>query len=297
MADLLALIDEFEPFIKDNFLDAVLETQNALEAFILENYPTDSDELPAENPIDQIALSEFETQLSKGFQDNLAALHDKAELPIIFLLDVPKFDTQNLKTEFIKSEIKTISAESKTVIQIAGNSKKRILETVGLTPNQARSLTTYRKALENIAENPNTSAILDSNIIRNLSASQRSVIRQAIAKGLEPEHVDALVNKQRKALLVNRAKAIGASLSSNVAHTAQQTIIDLSISAGLVKPQEYKRFWHTAHDEKVRHTHNQTKAMNADGVALNQPFNTPLGPRMNPPLEINCRCRVSIRKA
>lgn len=296
MDDLLSLIDEFDPIIKDEFLNAVFETQDSLEQFILDNYPPDSEEIPTENGIDEIVLSELETQLSQGFQYNLTALHDKAELPIIFLLDVPRFDTNNLKTNFIKSEIRQLTAESKKTIQIAGTSKKRILETIGLTPNQARSLTTYRNELERIAE-LKTTAILDSKIIRYLSASQRSAVRQAIAKGIEPQDVDALVAKQQKALLINRAKAIGASLSSKVAHAAQQAIIDISIGSGLIQPDQYKRFWRTAHDEKVRHAHNQTETMNAKGVDLNQPFKTPFGPVMNPPLEINCRCHVIVRKA
>lgn len=295
MDDLQTLIDEFDPIIKDEFLNAVFGTQSDVEQFILDNYPPDIESIPTENGIDETVLSELEAQLSQGFQDNLTALHDKAELPIIFLLDVPKFDTNKLKTDFIKSEIKQISAESKKAIQIAGTSKKRILETIGLTPNQARSLTTYRNELEQIAVGKVKA--ISTKVIRNLSASQRSAIRSAISRGIEPQDVDALVAKQQKALLINRAKAIGSSLSSKVAHAAQQTIIDLSIGSGLIQPDQYKRFWKTARDERVRHSHNQTEAMNSGGVDLDQPFKTPFGPVMNPPLEINCRCRVSVRKS
>jgi len=292
--DLLALIDKFSPQIADEYLNAVDETANAVELFLAENYPADSDAIPADNELDQFAQSEVETQLSQGFEAKLAALHDKAEIPLVLLLAIRQLDTELQKTEFIHSEIKLIAAESKRATQIAGTSKKRILETIGLTPNQAQSLAAYRKELERIARGK--SKAISTRVIRYLSASQRSAIRSAINKGIEPEEVDSLVKRQHKALLLNRAKAIGNSLASKTAHSAQQTVIDLAVKAKLVKPNQFKRFWRTAHDEKVRHAHSQTEAMNAGGVNLNQPFKTPFGAVMYPPLEINCRCHVTVRK-
>lgn len=294
--DLLALIDQYSPIIRDEFLDAVFEMQNSIEGFILENYPVDTSDLSPESSIDEIVLNALETQLLKGFQDNLAALYDESQAPVILLLSIPKINLIQPKYEFIKSEIKTIAAESKKATQIAGTSKTRIFETLGLTPNQARSLIHYRQALENIANGKTQSEILDIKIIRNLSASQRSAVRHALSKGIEQQDVDYLVSKQQKALLINRAKAIGNSLASKTAHIAQQTVIDSAISLNLVKPDQFKRFWITAHDEKVRHAHNQTEALNAAGVELNQPFKTPFGAVMYPPLEINCRCHVVVRK-
>lgn len=292
--DLLALIDEFSRPIADEFLKAVDETQSAVELFIAENYPADSDELPPESGIDQFTQSEFKNHLSQGFQAKLAALHDKAEIPIVLLLATRQLDTSFRKIEFIQSEIKLITAESKRSTQIASTSKKRILETIGLTPNQTKSLAAYRKELERIAEGK--AKAISTRVIRYLSASQRSAIRSAIAKGIEPPDVDSLVKRQHKALLLNRAKAIGNNIASSTAHTAQQAVIDLALQAKLVKPSQFKRFWVTAHDERVRHAHSQTEAMNAGGVNLDQPFKTPFGAVMFPPLEINCRCHVSVRK-
>lgn len=296
MDNLIDLIDEYDPVIKDDFLNAVEATRNSIHEVIFQNYPNDEDQLPPDNQVDEFIVSALETQLSQAFEDNLGALHDKAKLPIILLLALQHLDTDKLKSDFIKSEIKIISSESKRAFQIAGTSKKRIMETIGLTPNQARSLTTYRQALEKIANQKSTNAILSTKIIRYLSASQRSSIRSAIARGIELADVDVMVGKQQKALLINRAKAIGSNLSSQVVHVAQQAVINLAVKAKLVKPDQYKRFWITAHDERVRHSHSQAEAFNAKGVNLTQPFNTPLGLVMHPPLEINCRCHVSVRK-
>lgn len=60
-------------------------------------------------------------------------------------------------------------------------------------------------------------------------------------------------------------------------------------------PSDQRRYWQTAGDERVRHSHAQVPGMNAKGVLLDQPFATPLGPVMFPPLEYGCRCRAQLR--
>ncbi|MDP3332387.1 MAG: phage minor head protein [Methylococcaceae bacterium] len=296
MDDLPSFIDEYEPLIKDEFLNAVEETQNEIEQFISENYPADIEDLPDGSGIDEIIVSALETQLSKGFQVNLTALEDKVGLLVILLLGLSNFNINLPKSELIKIEIKQILDDCKKTFKIAGSNKKRILETIGLTPNQAKSLLIYRQELERIAKQKNTPAKLNINAIRNLSASQRSVVRKALANGIEPQDIDPLISKQHKAFLMHRAKAIGNTLSSKIAHATQQAAVNFAIKAKLVKPNQFKRFWVTAHDEKVRHAHNQTEAANSQGVDLNQPFITPFGLVFFPPLEINCRCYVSMRK-
>jgi hypothetical protein len=296
MDDLPSFIDEYEPLIKDDFLNAVDEAQSFIEQYFFENYPADIEDLPDGSGIDEIIINELKTQLSKGFQDNLTALEDKVSLLVILLLGLSNFNINLQKSELIKIEIKQILDDYKKTFQISGSNKKRILETIGLTPNQAKSLLIYRRELERIAKQINTPAKLNINVIRNLSASQRSVVRKALAKGIEPKDIDPLISKQHKAFLSHRAKAIGNTLSSKIAHATQQAAVNFAIKAKLVKPNQFKRFWNTAHDEKVRHAHNQTEAANSQGVDLNQPFITPFGLVFFPPLEINCRCHVSIRK-
>lgn len=227
MDDLLTIIDEYEPILTDEFIAAIKDTENNIEQFISDNYPPDTELLDPTSGIDEIIVNELEARLSMGFEENLTALYDKSGIPVSVLLGLAYFDNKQPRIILIKSEIRQIISESKKAIQIAGTTKQRILESIGLTPNQARSLSTYRNQLETIAQQKNPKAILNSKVVRYLSASQRSVIRQALARGIESQDVDGLVSKQQKALLIHRAKAIGNSLSSKVAHAAQQGVINL----------------------------------------------------------------------
>lgn len=293
MNDFENLIDNFELKLKESFLSAI--------DYIRENYPTDTAQLNAINNFDNLTIEQLEAQLLQGFKENLTALHDESINLLLLTLGLPDFEYPvSLKIEFINNQLREISAEIKKAVHLAGPNPKRILETIGLSPNQARSLRAYRQTLESIAMTQDYSRpsmdTLPTEVIRNLSASQRNVIRKSIERGLDPEAIDRLVTKQYKALLVHRANAIARNLASKIAHTAQQSAINIAGKAGLINPNNYRRFWRTAHDERVRHAHYQTEVMNSKGVGINQPFQTPFGPFMNPPLEINCRCRAVIRK-
>lgn len=291
------LLDEYAAILEDDFINAIEETQSLLEDYIQENYPLDTDQLPEDNNLDEIALERLETQLSSTFSDNLAALSEKSEsniLLILLLLKSRQHFKNNSLSQSINFEIKQIVESSKPNIKFI--SKRVFLNSIGLTKNQQNNLTRYRNELLRISklEKPE---IPNWKTLKNISASQRMAIRKLAETGIKENQIDTLIKKQKTAMLVSRAKAIRNTLSTKIAHEAQQAVIDTAISLDLIKPDQYKRYWITAHDEKVRHSHSATEANNPNGVGLQEPFNTPLGQVMNPPLEINCRCHVSVRKA
>lgn len=90
--------------------------------------------------------------------------------------------------------------------------------------------------------------------------------------------------------------------SLRAANGGAQLAWQQQVSAGKVDAQTVTRFWHHAHDGRVREAHIQIPLMNPDGVGLNEPFQSPLGPIMYPgdpaaPLELtaNCRCVLTYR--
>ncbi len=303
MTDLLDLVDKYETILEQSFLTAVEQSR--------ENYPIDETQIAPESNLTISGIEAFETQLSGGFQEELSALHDQSIILLLTTLGLRNFSyPEQIKIDFIKSEIQQLTAENIKAIQLAASNSKTLKHAFGLSANQIKNLNAYRQALENIQSQSiftsrlvvngktkrRSSVTIPTSTIRNLSASQRSVLRKSVEQGLNPETIDRLVETQYKVLLKHRAKAIARNFSSKVAHTAQYSAINFTAKAGLIKANDYRRFWITAHDEKVRHSHNQTEAMNSKGVPINEPFQTPLGPVTNPPLEINCRCHVVIRK-
>jgi hypothetical protein len=170
---------------------------------------------------------------------------------------------------------------------------KFIIQNIGLTANQTKSLDTFRSMLVR-GQRRNTGYFPPSQL-RRLNASQRSILRSVVANEVTDEDVERLTSQQRRIMGNHRAQTISRAWAYQLHHAAQQTAWESLDQQRQI--DGYKRFWITARDERVRHSHRAVPGMNRHGVGLHQAFKTPLGRVQSPPLEINCRCYLALRKA
>ncbi|KQT32688.1 hypothetical protein ASG29_13215 [Sphingomonas sp. Leaf412] len=173
----------------------------------------------------------------------------------------------------------------------------QIRRITGLSSNQARSLHVVREALVAHAADPRA----DANAILaptrgNITAAQRQMLTKAIRIGTTPAQAEAILDKHARALRNARTKAVAGNAAHSIAEAAKLTGWQIAQRFGAL-PADQRRYWRTAGDERVRLAHAQVPAMNRDGVPLNQPFATPLGPCFTPPLEAGCRCKAVLRRA
>ncbi len=211
-------------------------------------------------------------------------------------------------------------ASTKTLTLKPERLAARLRDAVGLTARQTKSLNAYRDAFARIIENPSPTLTqrlkiggrtvidrtrplarlrdyLSAEEMARLSASQRGALRRAISKGnLTPEQADRMVEQHRRHLVRLRAKAIARTEATKVTSAGQQEALENAVRSGLIDASTTMRVWVTAGDERVRTSHAAVPAMNSGGVAIGEAFRTPLGPSMYPPLEINCRCRIALRR-
>ncbi|MEM1111517.1 MAG: phage minor head protein [Pseudomonadota bacterium] len=159
---------------------------------------------------------------------------------------------------------------------------------IGLSFNQQRSLDAFRAVLVDGLRTGNTT--LPANRIRNLSASQRSVLRANLANGISEDDIDRLTNRQRRIMFEHRANTTARTEAVRLVNAAQQTAWEELDRQGQING--YRRFWRDARDERVRVTHRAISRLNPVGRGLHEPFQTPLGPVHLPPIEVNCRCRI-----
>jgi hypothetical protein len=61
-----------------------------------------------------------------------------------------------------------------------------------------------------------------------------------------------------------------------------------------VLPATARRVWIVTPDARLRPEHAAIPRMNPDGVGLDEPFRTPDGDFLNPPIDPNCRCGVGL---
>lgn len=187
---------------------------------------------------------------------------------------------------------------------------------IGLSTKQAATLETMRSALQTYLNAPrvlvpartdNTGKRIPATFVRkidtraiiaatrgHLSAAQTRMLAKALGNPtLKPADADALLDRHATALRNYRASATIAEGIHGLAEQAKLTGWSIAQRFGAL-PADQRRFWQTAGDERVRHSHSQVATMNATGVLLAEPFATPFGPRMSPPLEWGCRCRAKL---
>lgn len=184
-----------------------------------------------------------------------------------------------------------------------------VCEAIGLSPAQGASLAVFRSALEAVhaRQQPTPEprpgftrekAIvpeLPAHVLRHLSAPQRSVIEKAGRLSLDRQQVADLVARQRRALLEIRAGAIGTAGAVTITNAGESASWQQAVTRRDLGP-EWRRHWRDRGDERVRHIHREVKTLNPNGVGIDEPFATALGPCHAPPLEAGCRCRVELRR-
>jgi len=90
-----------------------------------------------------------------------------------------------------------------------------------------------------------------------------------------------------------RAQQIARTESMSVANAAQQQLNERAQDEGWL-PADQKRAWLVTPDQRLCERCAPIPGMNPGGVALDEPFQTPEGPTMLPPLHPQCRCTITL---
>ncbi|MCV0348458.1 MAG: head morphogenesis protein [Nitratireductor sp.] len=129
-------------------------------------------------------------------------------------------------------------------------------------------------------------------------------VTQAIReeKPLPKAMVDKIVSRYQDRLLLLRGETIAPTETLAALNQSQQESYQQAIDKGLINRQDVRKVWKSAHDSRVRHSH---QLLDGESVGFDEAFATPLGNRMRFPGDtslgasaadiVNCRCRVDYR--
>lgn len=183
-----------------------------------------------------------------------------------------------------------------------------IIRSIAMAPDQARSAAHFARALHEAMTSKDktvqddktyvtqpTAKLIIQRHMKHLNAAQRSALRTAFGNGMTPEANTGLIQRHDNALINYRQSVIARQEATRAIHVGEYLAFKQG-KANRSIPRDARRYWKTRGDERVRHDHRMVTAMNPNGVDVGQAFQTPLGPVMHPPLEVNCRCRVTIRR-
>lgn len=193
----------------------------------------------------------------------------------------------------------------------ASATSARLVSIIGLTPAQAHAFTTMHRVLDEARRvGPTVTATLRvgndvtrygpdrlpyfSPSIRELSGPQQALVRSLISKSTSPERAQAALDRFARKMVEVRAQAIAVTEATRITNAGEHEVQRQALRDGRLPP-DTRRFWVDRGDGRVRPEHAAVKRMNQLGVRIDQPFITPRGPTMYPPLEIRCRCRVALR--
>lgn len=132
---------------------------------------------------------------------------------------------------------------------------RQIREQVGLTRQGASTVAKYRAKLE--------------------------------GEGRKPAVVNRLVAKKTDALIAKRAQVIAQTEVARARGEGQRMQWERMVADGILKPEEWRVEWVTAHDER---TCPVCAPVDGQRVRIGEPFLTPAGPALNAPLHPLCRC-------
>lgn len=108
-------------------------------------------------------------------------------------------------------------------------------------------------------------------------------------EGRKPAMVNRMVASKTKALIAERAKLIATTEVARARGEGQRMQWERMVADGILKSEEWRQEWVTAHDEIVQKCP-ICRPMDGQRVRIGEPFISPVGPLANAPAHPRCRC-------
>lgn len=117
------------------------------------------------------------------------------------------------------------------------------------------------------------------------------------SKPLTPAQIDKMVAAYERKYRKYRAETIARTEALRATNAGVQDAWRQAIESGKIVEDQVRRRWIVARDERLCEICQPIPGMNKKlGVPMGQPFATPKGPVMLPPIHPSCRCVVLIRQ-
>lgn len=173
---------------------------------------------------------------------------------------------------------------------------RELRESIGLTSSQEAAVSNFRRQLETKSVGTGTAPWK-----RRLSAvEQRAARAEFTATTVNQANVNKLVERYNQSLVNRRSKNIARTEVHRASIEGQSELWRQADEEGLIDLERTRRVWIVTPDERLRDDHAAIPGMNEEGVMINEPFDTPIGPVMAPgtsgdaAFDINCRCAVGL---
>ena len=200
---------------------------------------------------------------------------------------------------------------------------RQVRQVVGLTAKQSQAVQNYRKQLETFHlrrsadgfglggkidrvngrqvfrpdEDGSPKDGIDERRLRDFRFDGHLKRALEQRKPIPPAKIDEMVEAYSRKYLKFRSEVIARTESMRATNVGVQDAWRQAIDAGKVTESQVRRQWVVSKDERTCSVCAPIPGMNPKrGVKFGQPFATPNGPVMLPPLHPQCRCTVYVRQ-
>ena len=307
-ARLIALVDAAEPKLKRVLINAITAAKGTFALVDIQNLLEqgrfqEAIDLAVRGGIIRFADATTAVFVLAG-QSTSAFLAAALDVTISFD-QVNERAVRTMRNERLR-EIREFSAEQRRATRAAltegirrGQNPraqaKTFIDSIGLTEKQVEAVNNYRRLLEAGSREALTRRLRDKR--------SDSVVRRAINEGtpLSQAQINSMTGRYQTRFLNFRAETIARTESLRAVNQANDEGYRQAIEEGHVEPQQLKREWHTAADDRVRDSHDLMDANVVDGIE--EPFISGNGNELLFPGDpaapgsetVQCRCSVSTR--
>lgn len=221
--------------------------------------------------------------------------------------------------EAIREKLTTGMTAGDNPIKVA----RQVKGAIGLTTKQAKAVANYRKELETFHlktkatgyglgqkidrvngrqvfkpdEDGSPKDGIDLRRLRDFRYDGQLKQAMTTGKPLTPAQVDKMVAAYERKYLRFRSETIARTEAMRTVNFGVQDAWRQAIETGKADETLVRRRWVVAYDERTCEVCSPIPKMNPKrGVKFDQPFASPKGPVMLPPLHPNCRCSVFLRQ-
>lgn len=171
-------------------------------------------------------------------------------------------------------------------------------DVVGLTPRQEMAVANYQRLLEAAGRERGAGEALTRELRdRRFDRTVRRAIRDEAP--LTREQVGTMVSRYRERYIAHRAEVIGRTEALRSAHEGTEEMYRQAIDQGAVNPNELRRTWNAATDDRTRDSHinlnGQEKPFGETWQGQDGELRYPGDPLAPGSETIQCRCVLSTR--
>jgi len=175
--------------------------------------------------------------------------------------------------------------------QQAGDSPEEIVDqirsVIGLTANQATAVLNYRRLLQDGSSDALRRALRDPKYDDAVRAAQDA------GEDLDAALIDDMVDEYASRYLSYRAATIAGTESVRAANGGLRDAYRQAVERGAIPTEAITRFWQISLEENVCPICEAIPDINPEGVGVDEPFDSDVGPVDDPPdPHPGCRCSV-----